>query len=454
MDPYAAQTYPPPSSSQIQPQNQDQYLYNQQYDQSQPYPYYPPIAQQQYPNPNPVYQQHPEQEPAPIHPPGVPIQNDPSHMAAYQHGYNTTHFQNDPYYPQPQQQQQLSYSDPGLVHQGQQQWQQQGQTADYGLTSSYPPNGQAQNSGSGRGGGRGFRGGGSSFHGRGRGRGRGGKTTIGQPKPPCMAWCELCRVDCNTLEILENHKNGKKHKKNLKVQEELQKLAAAKTQETQMAAPEKPENSGLTKVESQVVESQEQGSGLKRKMRDGERKSAEPSKKPKEIIPFICELCDVKCESAPTFDSHLKGKKHAFNLQRFQEQQASLGQAALQALYPALEALYPALLQALSQTNANASTSAANGGLDQQVLQWLQAYLPQTGPAVLPQGPESARPPTFEAQGPNQEAPIEEGANQVEPTVKTEDQVEPMTKTEEKVEPMTKTEEKVEPESKAAETNQ
>ncbi|KAI3681492.1 hypothetical protein L6452_36291 [Arctium lappa] len=139
MDPYAAQTYPP-SSSQIQPQNQDQYLYNQQYDQSQHYPYYPQIPQHQYPNPNPnpVYQQHPEQEPAPIHPPGVPILNDPTHMAAYQHGYNTTHFQNDPYYPQPQQQQ-LSYSDPGLVHQGQQQWQQQGLAADYGLTSLYPP---------------------------------------------------------------------------------------------------------------------------------------------------------------------------------------------------------------------------------------------------------------------------------------------------------------------------
>ena len=25
--------------------------------------------------------------------------------------------------------------------------------------------------------------------------------------PPRMAWCELCRVDCNTLEIQESHKN-------------------------------------------------------------------------------------------------------------------------------------------------------------------------------------------------------------------------------------------------------
>ncbi|KAI3495059.1 hypothetical protein L1887_37190 [Cichorium endivia] len=363
MDPYAAQTYPPPPSAQIPPSNQDPYIYNQ----PQPYPYYPPqIPQQQYPNPNPVYQQHPEQEPAPIHPPGVPVQNDPNHVAVYQHGYAQPHFQNDPYYQQQPQQPPLSYPDPGTVYQGQQQWQPQGQTAEYGLTALYPPKCSVTN-GQGRSGGRGaFRGGGSSFQGRGRGKGRGGKLTIGEPKPRAMAWCELCRVDCNTLEVLENHRNGKKHKKNLKIQEDLQKLAA-KTQESQIPL---------------APESEEQRNGLKRKAMDVERKAVEAvAKKQKEIVPFICELCHVKCESAPTFDSHLKGKKHVFNLQRFQEQQATLGQAALQALYPALEALYPALLQAVSQ-NASSSTP-----LDQQVLQWLQAYLPQTGPAVLPQGP-------------------------------------------------------------------
>ncbi|KAF6141684.1 hypothetical protein GIB67_001236, partial [Kingdonia uniflora] len=41
-------------------------------------------------------------------------------------------------------------------------------------------------------------------------------------KPTQSAWCELCRVDCTTLEILEQHKNGKKHKKNFQRFEELQ----------------------------------------------------------------------------------------------------------------------------------------------------------------------------------------------------------------------------------------
>lgn len=49
-------------------------------------------------------------------------------------------------------------------------------------------------------------------------------TVQGPVCPPArIVWCELCRVDCNTAEILEQHKNGKKHKKNLKLQEDLQK---------------------------------------------------------------------------------------------------------------------------------------------------------------------------------------------------------------------------------------
>lgn len=405
----------------------------------------------------------------------------------------------------------MSYSDPGQGqgqwqgYTGQGQWQQypgQDQPA-YGLTSAYPQNAQvgqhsgfgqhtgpAPHNGSVRGGGRGGGGsrgggfargggrsgrgggGGSSFRGRGhggvvrgggragpRGGGRGSRPIVTQPKPQFLAWCELCRVDCNTQEVLENHMNGKKHKKNVQIQEELKTLAA-KSHETQIAS-----TNGMIpdiKVESQTTEEQE--NGLKRKMIDGEKKSAdEPNKKPKEAVPFICELCDVKCESAPVFDSHLKGRKHVFNFQRFQEQQAALGQVALQALYPALEAaLYPVLLQALSQ-NAMASSSYGYGGLDQQVLQLLQPYLPQPGPTAFlpgpgfgPQGPNpgvTQEKPENEPESKNEEAQVESESkteeDKVEPESKTdEDKVEPASKTEDQVEPENKTgEEKVEPES-------
>ncbi|KAK8947995.1 hypothetical protein KSP40_PGU009371 [Platanthera guangdongensis] len=41
--------------------------------------------------------------------------------------------------------------------------------------------------------------------------------STGQAQRPLfpIAWCDVCRVDCNSLEILEQHKSGKRHKKTL-----------------------------------------------------------------------------------------------------------------------------------------------------------------------------------------------------------------------------------------------
>lgn len=209
-------------------------------------------------------------------------------------------------------------------------------------------------------------------------------------QPPRMAWCELCRVDCNTLEILEQHKNGKRHKKNLKVHEELQKLNKGITGQSNEQMPNavtKPDVRQSEKVEgfvdnqplpekltSEIVpndnvndteqqndavdnseasaepekKSRDQLSarrhGTKRKMRGGRggkyiraneglRRPVEPPK-PKQVIPLICELCNVKCESQVVFDSHLTGKKHLSNLKRFHGHRALYGEAGLQALYP------------------------------------------------------------------------------------------------------------------------
>lgn len=235
--------------------------------------------------------------------------------------------------------------------------------------------------------------------------------------PPRMAWCELCRIECNTPEVLEQHKNGKKHKKNLKAYEERQKLnkqmdgahghqttnsevkprvayqpavegsgqlplghlpSETVTGDRQLLPQEKlpphavKEEDGSMTGKQKVEETapvdyvQGQGHGVKRnmkggrggklmKMQNGSRKPAVPPK-PQKMVPLICELCNVKCESVVVFQSHLAGRKHLSNVKDFQGQQAMVGQAALQALYPALQALYPAL-QALCQPNTGASTS-------------------------------------------------------------------------------------------------
>ncbi|KAI8545407.1 hypothetical protein RHMOL_Rhmol07G0036500 [Rhododendron molle] len=295
--------------------------------------------------------------------------------------------------------------------------------------------GQAPHTGVGRTGGRPYRGRGTTFRGRGRGRGRGGPfpSPAGNPAayvpgessqapvwpPPRMAWCELCRVDCNTAEILEQHRNGKKHKKNLLVYEELQKRNAVLVGRQNEQIPASEVNPGVSEkneVSDDKVESEQQkvpggdhfeggARGLKRKMRGGrggkwirtsdglKRPMESPKPKPKQVvIPLVCELCNVKCDSQVVFQTHLDGKKHLSNVKRFQGEQAMLEQAALQALYPALQAiLQQAAIQALCAPNPNASTSfgiqfhGEGGGVH-------GSQGPQVGPLLLT-SPGQASPP-------------------------------------------------------------
>ncbi|KAK3039484.1 hypothetical protein RJ639_028066 [Escallonia herrerae] len=305
--------------------------------------------------------------------------------------------------------------------------------------SPYRGGGRRGGGGPFRGGGRGSfgsrppRGGGSGppFRGRGRGRGRGdpwryspyGASSSSHPKPSTgqvesteeqtdpsadnhggdaqaevpaaatnqqpirVAWCELCRVDCTSLEILEQHKNGKRHKKNLQRLEELksayQHVAEIQNEvkgdnpevtesvqvgeeKKQGAQPETLPTEAVTdknnveaeqkndKVEQRGEEQSNlqerkpwmnrfeyQRHGMKRKMRGGRggklmktpRRPIEPPK-PKVVIPLICDLCNVKCDTQEVFDRHLSGKKHISKLKRFEGHQAMYGPVGLQALYP------------------------------------------------------------------------------------------------------------------------
>ncbi|KAL5798866.1 hypothetical protein ACOSQ2_003686 [Xanthoceras sorbifolium] len=396
---YQHQQYQPeqPQSQSYDPSQYQAYYASYNNQPQQQYQYYPShgyatTTASSYP---PPHQYHPES--ASIHPPGVPVPSDQTHSSLSQNAsYYQQHYQSS-----------LSQF-PGNF--------------DAAQTSMHPPIGQSAHRGGGRKGGRPFRGGG---RGRGRGRGQGGgrygkphggvpnsapsATVPGQATsavpaqvpvapawpPPRMAWCELCRVDCNTPEILEQHKNGKRHKKSLQTHAELQNLNKVITGQqsvqmpnpevqTEVFKPEKVEGSGekqltqesipvqaptdndknetelqkntVDKPEVNTVDSAEEpqqktrdpivarGRGLKRKMRggrggkymrtgEGSRRPVEPPK-PKEVIPFICELCNVKCESQVVFNSHLAGKKHLANVKRFHGHRALYGEAGLQALYP------------------------------------------------------------------------------------------------------------------------
>ncbi|KAM3357500.1 putative protein isoform X1 [Capsicum galapagoense] len=454
--------------SQIQPYDQSSYYayhqYNQDYSQQYQYSYYP----QDYYSTH-AYQQY-QTEPSSVHPPGVPIPP-PSDPYATQQQQPPPQYS---YYPQQQQQQQQQGVNYGEV------------AATMPTVSHTPAIVQSSYKGKGKRVGRPYRGGPHGHLGGGQlqpsyalptnsenqpkvlqgasqiqggpsqvkpSSSASGNSASGQP-PPRMVCCELCKVECNTPEVLEQHKNGKKHKKNLKAYEERQKLnklmdgahghqtpnSEAKQRVSYQPAVEVSGQLPLGHLPSEVVtgdrqlQPQEQfpphtvieedgsitgkqkveetapvdhvqghGRGVKRslrggrggklmKLQNGSKKPDVPAK-PQKVVPLICELCNVKCESVVVFQSHLAGKKHLSNVKDFQGQQAMVGQAALQALYPALQALHPAL-QALCQPNTGASTSVAPHGhqhnlneilgiLAQQVLSAIpQDQLLATGPAA------------------------------------------------------------------------
>lgn len=207
------------------------------------------------------------------------------------------------------------------------------------------------------------------------------------------ARCELCKVDCNSLEILEQHKNGKRHKKHLQrsqllendkkpdagrykenipvgdsnlevaskpeittegkekkdsLQENLPTIVVDDNSKIEIEQSndkaEKPRGSGNAQSDCLVSQPGNQIRGLKRKMKDGRgrkrvktadtpRGSLKPQK-PKSVVPFICDLCNVRCDTKEVFDRHLSGKKHISKLKRFETHQAMYGPVGLQALYP------------------------------------------------------------------------------------------------------------------------
>ena len=64
-------------------------------------------------------------------------------------------------------------------------------------------------------------------------------------RPPQGAWCELCRVECTSLEILEQHNNGKRHKKNLQKTEKSKIAVKPGIEKQNVEKPTaKPENEG------------------------------------------------------------------------------------------------------------------------------------------------------------------------------------------------------------------
>ncbi|XP_058086824.1 uncharacterized protein LOC131233948 [Magnolia sinica] len=188
--------------------------------------------------------------------------------------------------------------------------------------------------------------------------------------PPTVIFCELCRVDCNSMEIFEKHKVGKRHKKNMQKLEELEnqkKLAIeAESQPKTVVQPENiqqvaeenkvPAPGNVTVADTvdenkaegeQQIQTAEQSeapkaesteASAKKRKRDNSKKKTPIKRKTKFVqdgrrmrpevvrpeapreLPVHCALCNVTCDTMAVFQCHLAGKKHASRIKRSQVQ--------------------------------------------------------------------------------------------------------------------------------------
>ncbi|XP_043726289.1 zinc finger matrin-type protein 3-like isoform X2 [Telopea speciosissima] len=141
------------------------------------------------------------------------------------------------------------------------------------------------------------------------------------------AWCEICKIDCNSKDVLEIHKLGKKHKKN------LEKLEESKTSASAPAAGKDPmigpkENPAADKGKTvDVQQSKKKGAsslGPGEDLETKRRKLMEGGAAADAVR--VCPVCNVVCNSQTVFNYHLAGQKH-INMVKKQAALAAAGTA-------------------------------------------------------------------------------------------------------------------------------
>ncbi|XP_023771420.1 uncharacterized protein LOC111920075 [Lactuca sativa] len=133
------------------------------------------------------------------------------------------------------------------------------------------------------------------------------KTKIAQ-----SAWCEICKIECNTKDILYKHKLGKKHIKNI---EKLNTAASLTFGTTSTSNPnpiigplENPKNLNPNLIPKKKKVETPQELEMKR------RKVVEGGASVNAVR--TCTICNVVCNSDTVFRFHLGGQKHISMLKK------------------------------------------------------------------------------------------------------------------------------------------
>ncbi|KAL1188061.1 hypothetical protein V5N11_009903 [Cardamine amara subsp. amara] len=113
-----------------------------------------------------------------------------------------------------------------------------------------------------------------------------------------FAYCEVCKVECNSSSVFERHKLGKKHLKNL---EKLKTCLPGPTVAVPFIGPQ--ENLCKSKARKKGAESTTDDLESKR------RRVVECGVSNESIR--LCRICNVVCNSDKVYIDHLGGQKHA-----------------------------------------------------------------------------------------------------------------------------------------------
>ncbi|CAI9109804.1 OLC1v1009708C1 [Oldenlandia corymbosa var. corymbosa] len=137
-------------------------------------------------------------------------------------------------------------------------------------------------------------------------------------------WCEVCKVDCNTKNVLDQHKLGKKHKKNL--QKLIQLANPQVVSPSPVSGPLHPPAS--TVADKPVIgpaENPLKGNSSSSQTATNEAAAAGDLEiKRKKMLEGgaaadsvrMCAICNVVCNSETVFATHLAGQKHAAKLKK------------------------------------------------------------------------------------------------------------------------------------------
>ncbi|KAJ8424039.1 hypothetical protein Cgig2_032188 [Carnegiea gigantea] len=136
------------------------------------------------------------------------------------------------------------------------------------------------------------------------------KKSLKKTKIPQSVRCDVCKIVCDTKDVLKKHRSGKKHKQNL---EKLKAVVAGKTTiatattttNSATPGPEAPDTckslNARTKRKKASLKAGDLETKKQRVLEGGAAMDAVRT----------CSICKVVCNSETVFQYHLAGQKHA-----------------------------------------------------------------------------------------------------------------------------------------------